>query len=251
MFIKIKIRKQMKKIILFLLTLSIFSCQSVKINGRNYKYSSSTTELGSVGQSKTVFVKNLFYTHAFPKLENKIRVDVKFVPFKKKTFKIYNQKLSPDQQPQVQFMDSLKIKPTFVTIDILDISGYINEVNSPTNKEAVNYLKNSNKTKIVTSISVMLSIENSAKIKQADAYYLTNSQDNKYQITLYKSNKKVEVLDIASNTIFAYELSKCCWVLDDKANWTLADIIKENTSCTGNTSQKVTKNQETKNLFKM
>ena len=178
-------------------------------------------------------------------------MDVKFVSFDKKSYKAYNQKLSPDQQPQVQFVDSLKTKPTFITIDIFDISGYIDELNSPTNKEAVNYLKNSSKTKIITSVSVLLSAENSAKIKQADAYYLTNSQDNKYQITLYKSNKKVDIVDLTSNTIFAYELSKCCWTLNDKLNWTITDILKEDTSCTGNSFQKVKQKQQTKNLFKM
>ena len=241
----------MKKIIAVLFAISLLSCQSININDRHYKSSNSTTELGSVGQSKTTFITNLFYTHAFPKFENKIRVDIKFVPFNKKIFKIYTQKLNADQQLRIQYSDSSTIKPSFVTIDILDISAYITELNKPINKEVVNYLKNNSKTKIITSISIAISIENSSKIRQADSYYLTNSQDNKYQITLYKSNKKTDVLDIPSSTIFAYELGKCCWSMNDKSNWTLTDIIKENSSCSGNTFPEITNKQETKNLFKM
>ena len=59
----------MKKFIIGLMAASFISCQTVKINDKNYSVSNSTTELGSIGFSSKNYLKNNFDTHVFPKIE--------------------------------------------------------------------------------------------------------------------------------------------------------------------------------------
>lgn len=242
----------MKKFLLIILFISFASCQTLKIKDKTYKVSNATTEIGSIGLSKSLYIKNDFSTRTFPLLENKIRVDVTIVPFNKKANKFYLQKAKYNQnQSKIDYIDSLDTKPEMVTITILDVAAYVLEINSENNKNVITFLKDVKKSKVVTSIAVTLSVENMAKIKQADAYYLTNNQDKKYTLVLFKSGKKTESIDLQSGVVLAYELSKCCWGLNKKNNWYLADIIEDCKSCKGNTHSTIKEEKAFKSLYKM
>ncbi len=243
----------MNKCILLVLIASLTACQTTKIKERTYKVSNATTEIGSVGQSKSLYkISNDFSTHAFPYLANKIRVEVNVLPFNKKLNKFYLEKAKYNQgQAKINYIDSLAVKPEMVTISILDISSYISEINSDNNKEVLTYLKDTKKAKIIISIASTMSSENISKIKQADAYYLINNQLKKYTLVLYKENKKTETIDLQSGVVLAYELSKTCWAVNKKANWYLADIVNECNSCKGNTHSKIKEEKVYKSLYDM
>lgn len=242
----------MKNYILLLLLISLASCQTLKIKDKNYKISNNTTELASIGLSKSIYIKNDFSTRVFPNLENKIRVDVSIVPFDKKSNKFYIKKSKYNQsQSKIEYIDSLDTKPELVTISILDISGYLEEINSDNNKKVINFLKDTKKAKLITSIATTLSSENINKIKQADAYYLINKQEKKYALALYKSNKMTETIDLQSGVVLGYELSKSCWALNKRQEWYLADIINDCKSCKGNTHTKIKEKRRNKSLYKM
>lgn len=242
----------MNKCLPLLLLLFFASCQTVKIKQSTYKVSNATTEIGSIGQSKYSVFENTFSTYGFPVLENKIRVEVAIIPFTKKLNKCYLRKAKYNQsQNKIEYTDSLSIKPEMVTISILDVSGYVSEINADANKSVISYLKDTKKTKIVSSIATTLSAENMIKLKQADTYYLTNNQDKKYTLVLYKANKKVDTIDLQSGVVLAYELSDCCWAINSKGNWHLSDIVKECNSCQGNTHSKIKNKKTNKSLYKM
>lgn len=242
----------MKKYILLLILSGLTSCQTISIKDRTYKVSSATTEIGSIGLSKSLYVKNEFSTRVFPVFEDKIRVDVSILPFNKRLDKFYLKKSRFNQnQAEIKFSDSLDVKPEIVTISILDISGYIKQVNSDTNTDVVRYLMDTKKSKIVTSIATTLSNENIAKIKLADSYYLTNNLDKKYTLVLYKASKKTDIIDLQSGVVLGYELSKCCWAVNKKNKWYLSDIVKDCKSCKGNTYARIKENKREKSLYKM
>lgn len=232
--------------------LVITSCNSFKVLDTKYKYSKSTTEFGSIGISKSSLFNNKFYNHVFPKLENKIRVDVKIVPFSKKTFNFYKSKSNNNSENQtIQYLDSLAIKPEFIVISVLDASSYINEINASYNKQVLNYLEKVNNAQFVTGIATTLSNDIIAKIKLADSYYIINTQDNKYSLITYKANKKIDSIDLQSGVVLGFESGKFCWSLNNNSNWILSDIVKECISCQGNTENKIPKNKKNKNLFKL
>jgi len=230
--------------------LTLFSCQTAKIKNETYKTATSTVELGAIGQTDGFIINKAFTSKAYPKLENKIRLDVQIVPFTKKLNKTYISRQKYNQsQAKITYVDSLDVKPELAVLSILDISGYISELNTADNEEAFRFIKNTKKGTAVSSIAIALNTADIAKIRQADAYYLVNRQDKKYNLALFKLGKQTELLDLDPTVIIAYQLAYFCWAENKKGQWVIADMNK-NHSCKGNTYQNIREDKE-QNLFKM
>ncbi|GIQ61400.1 hypothetical protein Flavo103_45350 [Flavobacterium collinsii] len=242
----------MLKRIVVLAIIICTACQTTKIKNDEYKFSSSVVELGSIGESKLSYNQNVFETKALPKLQNNIRVEIGVVPYNKKLNKIYKSKAKYNQnQTKVAYIDSLPLKPELVTIKILDVAGLVHEINSDYNSEILNLLVNTQSSKIISSLAVSLSTDEISKIRLADAFYLTNNLYKKYSITLFKSGKKVDAIDINPETIVAYQVSSFCWTTSEKGKWYVADIVKEYSSCKGTTEKRITPKKKNKNLFNL
>ncbi|SHM97147.1 hypothetical protein [Flavobacterium chilense] len=242
----------MLKKIVVLAVLICTACQTTQIKNEDYKFSSSVTELGSIGESKFAYDQNKFETKALPTLQNNIRVEIGVVPYNRRLNKIYKSKAKYNQnQTKVAFIDSLPIKPELVTIRILDIAGLVHEINSDYNIEVLNLLINTQSSKIISSLAVSLTNEEIAKIRQADAFYLTNNQYKKYTIAIFKSGKKIDSIDINPETIVAYQLSSFCWTSSERGKWYVADIVNEYNSCKGTTEKRISKKKKNKSLFDM
>ncbi len=236
-----------------LLSVFFFACQSTKIKNDTYKVSDTAPELGSIGLSKlSTKANNEFAVRTLPKLENNIRIAIEVIPFHKKLYKIYKAKARYNQDlSNVAYVDSIPKKPELVTIKILDVLQFVNELNADYNKGAVRYIKDTQNSEVVTSLAFCFSVEDINKIKQADAFYLSNYQDNRHAILLYKLGKKTDTLFISSLNIVAYRLSKFCWGVSERGEWYIADIIDEKESCKGITQKKITTKEKQKSLFDM
>ncbi|GGF10395.1 hypothetical protein [Flavobacterium limi] len=242
----------MKNIFTSLVLLIFLSCQTTKIKNDTYKIATSSPELGSIGQSrKNTKQENSFAVRTLPKLENKIRITIGIVPFNRKLNKVYKSKARYNQnQTKVAYIDSLPKKPELVTIKILDINGLVSELNAAHNEDVFRLLRDTENSKIITSIAVSLSVDEITKIRQSDAYYLINSQEKKYTIALYKSGKKTDVIDINTESIVGYQTSRFCWATNQKRQWYIADIVEGSTSCNGNTQSSL-EDKKSKSLFDM
>lgn len=239
----------LKKIVVLAILICI-SCQTTKIKDKEYKVTSSIVELGSIGVSKTSYDQNTFETKALPKLENNIRVEIGVVPYNKKLNQIYKSKAKYNQnQTKVAFIDSLPVKPELVTIQILDVAGLVHEINADYNADILKLLIDTQNSKIISSLAVSLSTDEITKIRQADAFYLSNTQYKKNVIVLFKAGKKVDIIDINPETIVAYQVSSFCWSSSDRGNWYVADIVNIHNRCSGLTKSTITKKKKTKNLF--
>jgi hypothetical protein len=236
----------------FIILLLIFSaCQSTKIKNARYLVSTSNPEIGSIGQSKSLFdLRNDFEVRTFPKLENNIRIAIDIIPYNKKLNDFYKAKAKFNQnQSKIAYTDSLASKPELVTIRLMDVSGFINELNATYNSDVFRLLIDTQNSKIVSSLAANLSTDEIAKIRQADTYYLTNQQNNKYILALYTLGKKTATIDINTNTIVAYQLSSFCWATSERGNWYIADIVKNSKSCKGKTKARINEKKRSKNLF--
>ena len=243
----------MKYSFLTFLILLFTACQTIKIKNNNYKIAVTAPELGSVGEAKSAFnLKNDFSTRTFPKLENKIRVAIEIVPYNEKLNKIYVSKAKFNQnQAKVVYTDSLLTKPEIVTVQIVDVTGFVNELNADYNNEVFRAINDLQSLEIVSGIAINLSAADIAKIRIADTYYLTNMLDKKYTLILYKQGKKTESIDLTLGTIVGYRLSKFCWAETTQGKWYIADMVTINSSCKGTTSTKVKNKKKEDNLFKM
>ena len=97
---------------------------------------------------------------------------------------------------------------------------------------------------------MVLNIAEIEKLRNADTYYLVQSDIAKHTIALYKQGKKVDSIDLTSSTIIGYTVGKFCWFENEKGKWQIGDIVQKGNSCTGNTYRKVKPKKE-KSLYKM
>lgn len=245
----------MKKSFFILLLVVLVACQSTQIKNTTYKVSDTAPELGSIGQSKMGYkTNNEFEVKTLPKLENPIRIAIEIVPFNRKMFKIYSAKAKYNQdQLKVSYVDSLPKKPELATIKLLDVIQFVNELNADYNEDVFKFLTNAQDSEVVTNLVFCFSPEEIYKIKQADTFYLTNYQDSKYAISLYKLGKKTDTLFINSLNIVAYRLSSFCWGETDRGQWYISDLIEGDHKCKGKTKLKIEekKKAKAKNLFDM
>ncbi len=242
----------MRKIIcLFILIISI-SCQTIKVKENSYKTSNSKIELGALGEAKSIAdLKNNFTITAYPIIEEKIKLEVAIVPFTKKSNKIYQSKEKFNQkQSKINYVDSLPVKPEMVSIKILDIASLADDLNSSSNTKKLNFIKNNERTTIVTSVLIVLNSTEIEKLRNADTYYLVQSDIAKHTIALYKQGKKIDTIDISTSTIIGYTIGKFCWFENEKGKLQIGDIVQKGNSCKGNTYKKVKPKKE-KSLYKM
>lgn len=242
----------MKKLSLLIILIAFAACNSTKVNGEKYKTSLSTTELATIGISNTkINTDNEFFTKAIPVLENKIRLDIKILPFDQKINAIYISKAKSNQSLKtINYIDSLPKKPEYASISLFDINGYTNELNSIVNKEVFNLIKDTKEIETVSAIAIVLTEEALEKIRQADTYYLVNNKTKKYTLSLYKQGKQLDVIDLNEGVTIGYSLSKFCWTQNERQHWYIADLVSDNKNCMGNTHERV-KDKEEINLFKM
>lgn len=242
----------MKRIILLVLFSISFSCNSVKVKDTNYKTSSSTIELLSIGRN-TSFInfKNNFQGIGFPEIQKKLKLSVEIIPYNKETSKIYSSKkeFNQDLKPLV-YTDSLDIKPELVLIEIADKTTLLKELNTDYNKSLSTLIQKTKKTSIVLGIMVHLENEQIEKIKRSENYYLIQTDLAKFEIALYSGNKKTESIYIAPQNIIGYKTSRFCWMKNDRGKWIIGDFSSKNNSCDGDTYSKVKPKKE-KSLYKM
>lgn len=237
---------------LLIVLLLTVSCKTVSVKDEKYKTSEDSPELGHIGQATSrLNTNNTFSTSAIPILENRIRLHVEILPFTKELNAVYKSKGRNNQTlAKMNYNDSLATKPEFVKISILDLSALSNEINSQYNKNIFTYLQDTKKAVLVTGIATVLPKEDLNKLRQADTYYITNTQEKKYTVTLYKQGKKTEYIDLQDGIQLAYTLSSFCWAVNDKAQWYVGDIVPDSRGCKGNTSRRI-KEKKRENLFNM
>lgn len=243
----------MKSVFFVALVVVFTACQTIKIKEDTYKISATSPELGSIGEYSAGFQgQSDFQTRTLPILKDKLRLSIEMVPYNKKLNKAYQAKTKYNQnQVKLAYIDSLPSKPEITILKILDITGLVTELNASYNTAAFRLINDLEKSEMVTSVAVQFSVAEIAKIRQADAYYLTNDQEKKYSISLYKLGKKVENIEINTEAIVAYQLGKFCWTVDARGRSSIADIVNGNKSCKGKTSQKIKEKRKEANLFKM
>jgi hypothetical protein len=241
----------MKK--LFLILLIAAGCQTVKVKDKTFKTSNATVELGSIGMDKSRYnTNNDFTIQAIPVLQNPVRLDVQVLPFTSDINKIYVEKRTKTAGKDftITYNDSLATKPYYTLFSIMDTNAYASEINAAYNKSTFTYLTDTEDAVTITGIAYAMPPEVIDQIRQADAYYLINSQEKKYTVALYKDGKKNGVIDLNSGLSLAYTLGKFCWAENDRLQWHVADIVEDNKGCKGNTRSRI-QEKEQKSLFKM
>lgn len=220
----------MKRLLFYVLLLFLMiSCGVLPQKNTFYK-ADSNIELGVVGEKRTEIRKTSFNTFGVPFYDKKIKVSLSVMPFSKKTFKVLQSIIKEKQLPNtISYSDSLKIKPTYVKIEIQDKVGVISALNKDT--AVFDYLKNSPDAVLVSSIQLYTTPDFNNQLKRADAYYLQSDKNKKTWLYLYKNEQEIDKLDIKQTVVFQYKLSSFCWDINYKNKVVLSTLVGKGQKC--------------------
>ncbi len=241
-----------KKSLLCFFLFSIFMSCGILPHKNNFNETQKTIELGVVGIKNNFVHKTDFEESGVPVYKNLIKVSVVGKRFKKNT---YNQYLKAVKNKKVfnsvNYIDSLKIKPTYFEISINDKVAIVNAINND-NISLYKYMKNVPETKIILSLRLTVSKLLKNQILKADAFYLTTDTQKKQRLYIYKNQIKMGEININKNDVFAYKTGSFCWRVTDRKKIQLATIIEEGKSCDNSTKKNAIylEKELTKSTFK-
>lgn len=222
----------MKSTILLLIACFLISCHTAKINNQSQKMNPQHIELGVIGSEQTHLTTTVFETVTVPILNQKIRVQVQSTPFSKTTHKAYTKALiGKNSNDTIKYIDTVAIKPNFISLNLLDQIAYINELNQPDNSSVINYLKNMENMGVITSISAAFNKQHLAQLQQAEEIYLVNKKHRKYELELINNSKTVHTIEFSNAVIFGYQLSNFCWAKSEKQKFVIANLLSKNSKC--------------------
>ena len=190
--------------------------------------------IGIIGTEKNTLFKSVFITQSLPSIEQPVRLTYRIERFDSKTYQTYRETLS-GREPLFTYADSLDQKPSFLILDVLDRVSLQHELQTDVNTQTLDYIQVQPKSKIVTSLSVVVSEAVKASISRADALYLTTTSEGRYEISLYRDKKLLGTILMGQMIPFAYKASSFCWKSNQKRKVELALITETSCRCPKNT----------------
>ena len=190
--------------------------------------------IGIIGTEKNTLFKSAFVTESLPSIEQPVRLTYRTERFDSKTYQTYRRALS-GREPLFAYADSLDQKPSFVILEVMDRVSLQHELQTDVNTQTLDYIQVQPKSKIVTSLSVVVSEAVKTSISQADALYLTTTSEDRYEILLYRDKKLLGILPMGQMMPFDYKASSFCWKSNQKRKVELALITENSCRCPKNT----------------
>lgn len=239
-----------KKWSVIFLFIGLVSCKTVTIHKHTQQRATTAVELLTIGVQDSNIQTTSFETAIIPQLNEKVRVRALMLPFNKSTNKAYLvAAASQGEKNIVNYIDSLPVKPNYLTLNVIDKVTFLNELNSDYNNAEVHYLKTMDNAKLVTTVSLVFDTQTMIEISKADEIYISNKKLKKYQLELYKNKQFLKEIELTTATVFAYKLSAFCWGKNSKNKTAILNIIDANSKCIKPTYSDFQKSKE-KNIFK-
>ena len=150
--------------------------------------------------------------------------------FTRTTFHKYEE-LDPQNSAQLNYVDSLDNKPSYIVLEIMDKVRYQEELLSEVNEAIVNYIKIQKDARIVTKLQMTIPLQLLNTIQQAEILFLVNEKEKQYHLELVRNNQIIATIDFNEGEIFGYELSRFCWGVDRRNQIVPNGIVDGNQSC--------------------
>lgn len=238
-------------IALILVTFFI-SCKSIKVNQEFQKTTTQNLQLGTVGEQKD-FILEQDYNHvALPVYNIPIKVNVSPLSFNKSSYNAFvKAKPSQTQKVAVNYIDTLDAKPKYLKIDIADRVVVLNTLNSKTNQDVFQFLKNKDQAHVITSLTVVFNNNQLEVLSQADEVSLEVTGVKNYALKAYKDNILQQTILFNEGVVFAYKTSSCCWKQNDKYQIEIIDLAEGNNKCPNQSYKSANRAKKEINYFKL
>ncbi len=221
--------------------LLLASCQSVK-QWQFTNAQSAVVELGAIVQREGA-LKNIVETKTLPQLQENLRVAVVKKTITKNALRQYNKIL---QQGGIDSVASTAVSSyTLLELELIDDVGYARTINN--DQGARDYVKNAKKAGVITTISMLGTIDND--VLNAKDYFLSATDQGAYTIAYYNDQGELKTLSFADMTVFDFQVSYFCFGKDASGRIQVMDIVEEGKSCKRPLVAKAKKLQKTRRLI--
>ena len=216
--------------------LLLTNCKTLSINEVSQTNTTQQVTLGSIGLEKGFILQNEFNNASIPAYNEPIKVSLITMPFNKQTFKVFTKANAlQSTKVDINYIDSIKNKPTYIKLQIADKVAVINALNSEENDDVKVYLNHNPHTNVLMSISMALNQSDLEAITKADAVFLTEKGYKTYVLQLYTNAVKTKTIKFNQGVVFAFKGSNCCWQANKRHQLDIVDLVTEFNSCPYNT----------------
>ena len=218
----------MKQTYVFICMLCMLSsCSSIKSIAEK---EGNLPFIGTLGKEKTSVLKTRFIPIGNATLVQPISLTVQSTQFTKKTYNTYlTAKELNGAEPTITYTDSLELKPTYIVLNINDKVGVIEALNKENNTAVKSYLEKDSDYRLVSSVSIATDVNKTKLILNSESIFLSTDANGKLQLELVNQQKR-EVLFIANNELFDYEIMGFCWGVN-RYGKPILETINENGRC--------------------
>jgi len=221
-----------KYIITPLIVVGLFSCKTMTVQQELQTQTTQNLQLGTVGELKGVLVLQDYNHTAFPNYQAPIKLNVSRVPFNKVKLKAFEKaKFAQNKNIAVNYIDSVKTKPTFLKIEIADRVAILNSFSGDENKDVSRFLQYKTKAHLISTISVVFSSDTAAHLSNAQEIFLEQTGVKNYVLKTYQNNEQQQSIHFNEGVVFGYQASKACWKENNKHQFEIVDLVENNDQC--------------------
>jgi len=214
----------------------IVSCKSISIENKQHFQTNENITLGSIGSDENFILEKTYSAIGIPKYFKPIKVNVTAISFSNTSYSVFRKaNLSQKDIIKVNYHDSLKIKPNFLSINISDRISLIHLLNQKENIEIKDFLLNDNHSHIVTGISIVFDKEITEAIKNAEEIFIEQSGIKSIALKLYNKSKLESTINFNEGVVFSYRTASVCWKENSKYQLEIVDLVEGDNSCSKQT----------------
>ena len=230
--------------------LLLMGCKSATLHHVTQTTTTQQIMLGSVGLDKDFVLQTSFNSAAIPTYKEPVKLSVLSLPFNKQLHKRFlKAKASQSTQVNINYIDSLEVKPKYLQLKIADKVTVIEALNNDSNQGIKNYLGHDKTANIITGISIAFNTQDLELIQQADAVFLIEKGLKNYALQLYKEHVKIETLWFSKGVVFAFETAHCCWQENNRHKLDIVDFVSDFNNCPNKTYRNTERAKKDKNPF--
>ena len=233
-----------------IILICVIGCKTISINQESLILTKTPVELGTIGLLEGSVVAYTYENITTPSFHKALKLNIQPVSFTKQTFKAFS-KANKQEKVALTFSDSLKTKPEYIVLQLMDRVEMTTALNNSRNEGVRMYLENKKDAQMVTSISATFSAKDTEALKNAEEVFLVQSPSKKMSLQLKNTDGTKRELLFSQSVIFAYQTSSFCWKENDRHELVIADIISGSESCPPNTYRKSHKAIEKNDYFKL
>ncbi|WP_299535751.1 hypothetical protein [Ulvibacterium sp.] len=224
------------------------SCASLKNVSSFERHAPS---LGTIGNQSQSLLHTSFQRIGHPSLERPIAVLVKEVPFTKSSFKKYTAyKKNSGMVPEIQLIDSLGTKSSYLCLEITDKIALRDALNSEKNNSVLSYLEKDDAYCLVYKIALYPNLEAYRLLMQSDRLFLETDRNGILILKARNRNLDKEII-LSQMEIFDYSSLGFCWGETQYGRKQIEALVGDGDSCPKNTERKAYKLDESKSYLKL